>query len=173
MPERCQENPGCTSVRRLHNTVRAVRAQFKHAESEGTANLHYVSELDPYRKAFIEAMDDDFGTPQALATLHDLARLVNRWLAEGRPLSRGTLSTIDAMFRELGGQILGIIPKELDTQGIQRELLQGLMDIILDIRQEYRTAEEWAQADALRDQVEKLGIVVEDRPEGPTWRIET
>jgi len=159
-------------VRRLHNTVRAVRARLKTMIPDGTADLSYIADLDPYRDAFLEAMDDDFGTAKAIAALHDLARVVNRWLAEERPLSRGTLAAIDGMFRELGGNVLGIIPKDLTPPGVEKDLIEGLMDIILSIRREYRVAKEWEQADALRNRLLDLGIAVEDRAEGPTWRLE-
>ncbi|MGC9082205.1 MAG: cysteine--tRNA ligase [Anaerolineae bacterium] len=160
-------------VRRLHNTVRAVRARMKEtAMPEGTADLSYMSDLDPYREAFLAAMDDDFNTPKAMATLHDLARAVNRMLDSGQPVARGTLAAIDQMFSELGGQILGIIPEQLEPPEMRSGLVDGLMDLILSIRQEYRAAKDWARADAIRQRLAELGIIVEDRPEGPTWRIE-
>lgn len=159
-------------VRRLHNTVRAIRAKMKDASLEGTADLSYIADLDPYREAFLEAMDDDFNTPKALAALYDFARAINRLLDSEKPISRGTLATIDQFFRELGGQVLGIIPDELEPPGVAGELLDGLMDIILGIRQEYRAAREWGRADELRSRLAELGIIVEDRPEGPAWRLE-
>jgi len=159
-------------VRRLHNTVRAVRARMKDATLEGTADLSYIADLDPYREAFLGAMDDDFNTPKAIAALHEFSRTVNRLLDSGQPISRGTLAAIDGMFRELGGQVLGIVPDELESPEIRSELLDGLMEIILNVRQEYRMAEEWERADALRERLAGLGVVVEDRPEGSRWRLE-
>jgi cysteinyl-tRNA synthetase len=160
-------------VRRLHNTVRAVRARMKEtAMPEGTADLSYISNLDPYREAFLAAMDDDFNTPKAMATLHELARMVNRMLDSGQPINHGTLAAIDQMFSELGGQILGIIPDQLEPPEVRSGLVDGLMDLILSIRQEYRAAKDWARADAIRQRLAELGIIVEDRPEGPTWRLE-
>jgi cysteinyl-tRNA synthetase len=159
-------------IRRLHNTVRTVRRRLEHLVPEGTADLSYIADLDPYREAFLEAMDDDFNTPRAMAALHDLARQVNRWLDEERPLSRGTLSAVDGVFRELGGQVLGIIPSDLTPKEVESGLVEGLVNLILGIRQECRLERNWAQSDALRDRLAELGIVVEDRPEGPTWRME-
>ncbi|MGQ9521269.1 MAG: cysteine--tRNA ligase [Anaerolineae bacterium] len=160
-------------VRRLHNTVRAVRERMKSTViAEGTADLSYMADLDPYREAFLEAMDDDFNTPKAMATLHELARAVNRMLDSGSPITHGTLAAIDQMFSELGGQILGIIPDQLEPPEMRSELVDGLMQIILDLRQEYRRAKDWARADALRQRLSELGITVEDRPEGSTWRLE-
>jgi cysteinyl-tRNA synthetase len=46
------------------------------------------------------------------------------------------------------------------------------MEIILAVRDSYRAAEKWEEADALREQLAKLGIAVEDRPEGAAWRVE-
>ncbi|MGQ9466176.1 MAG: cysteine--tRNA ligase [Anaerolineae bacterium] len=160
-------------VRRLHNTVRAVRERMKSTViAEGTADLSYMADLDPYREAFLEAMDDDFNTPKAMATLHELARAVNRMLDSGSPITHGTLAAIDQMFSELGGQILGIIPDQLEPPEMRSELVDGLMQIILDLRQEYRRAKDWARADAIRQRLSELGITVEDRPEGSTWRLE-
>jgi cysteinyl-tRNA synthetase len=160
-----------SGVDRLHNTVRAIRERLKSAQPEDTADLSCMAELDPHQRAFVEAMDDDFNTPRALAALHDLAHEVNRWLDADRQLSRGTLSAIDSMFRTLGGEVLGIIPDELSTAGTQGDVLDGIMAIILDVRQRYRAEKNWERADALRDQLTGLGIVVEDRPDGPTWRL--
>ena len=158
-------------IERLHNTVRALRTRIQNAIPAGTADLSYITELDPYREAFIEAMDDDFNTPRAIAVLFDFSKQVNTLLASGQPLGRGTLSAMDSLYRELGGKVLGIIPNDLGDE-ISSEVIEGLMRIILDIRQEYRQAREWERADALRDRLAALGIAVEDRPEGPTWRME-
>lgn len=158
-------------VERLHNTVRALRARIQQATPAGTADLSYITDFDAHRDAFIEAMDDDFNTPRAIAALFDLSKEVNALLASGQPISRGTLAAIDGFYRELGGRVLGIIPDNL-TQEVGSELVEGLMNIILGIRQQYRQARDWEQADVLREQLKELGIIVEDRPEGPTWRME-
>jgi len=160
-------------LQRLHNTVRQVRLRMRQAPmAEGTADLSYMADLEPYRQAFLEAMDDDFNTPRAIAMLHELARAVNKMLDSGHPINRGTLAAIDQMFNELGGQILGIIPEQLEPPEVRSELVDGLIRILLDLRQEYRMARDWARADAIRQRLAELGIIVEDRPEGPTWRLE-
>jgi len=158
-------------VDRLHNTVRALQARAEHAVPSGTADLSYVADIDVYRDAFTEAMNDDFNTPQAIAALFDFNREVNTLLASGQPLSRGTLAVVERLYRELGGQVLGIIPDNL-AQEANSELVSRLMDIILDIRQRYRETKDWERADALRRQLTDLGIVVEDRPDAPIWRVE-
>jgi len=158
-------------VERLLNTVRTLRRRREQAQPAGTAELSEVSALMPYSEQFLAAMDDDFNTPQAIAALFDLNRKVNELLNSGKTLSQGTLAAIDDVYSELGGQILGLVPDDL-ARGGSEELVEGLMDIILDIRSQYREAEAWDRADALRDRLADLGIIVDDRPEGPVWRLE-
>jgi cysteinyl-tRNA synthetase len=159
-------------VQRLQNTVRAVRARITGEEVPAEPSAGFAGALDAHRQAFLAAMDDDFNTPRALAALHELASDANRWLDSGEAVDQGTLRTIDAMFRELGGGVLGVIPEQLTPQGVDSALLDGLMEILLKLRQQYREEKNWAQADALRERLSDMGIVVEDRPEGPTWRLE-
>jgi cysteinyl-tRNA synthetase len=158
-------------VERLHNTVRALRERRGQGQQTGTAELSEVANLMEHSDRFLEAMDDDFNTPQAIAALFDLNRKVNDMLNSGRALSAGTLAAIDDVYRRLGGEILGIIPDDLTGQ-VSGELVKGLMDIILGIREKYREEEKWQQADALRERLARAGIAVEDRPEGTTWRLE-
>jgi cysteinyl-tRNA synthetase len=157
-------------VDRLHNTVRTLRQRITHAMPADTADLSHVTDLMEIGSRFIDAMDDDINTPQAIAALFDFNREVNGLLESGQPVSRGTLAAIDGLYHELGGQVLGIIPEDL-THDVDSDLVAGLMDVILGIRQTYREAEEWEQADALRDKLEEIGIVVEDRPDRATWRM--
>ncbi|MFL7791316.1 MAG: cysteine--tRNA ligase [Anaerolineae bacterium] len=157
-------------IERLHNTVRILRMRMKQAIPAGTADLSHVTDLMGIGNDFMEAMNDDFNTPQALAALFDFAREVNTLLDSNQPLSVGTLAAIDGLFRELGGQVLGIIPDDL-TQDVGSELIEGLMEIVLEVRQRYRETKAWDQADLLRERLSKLGIAVEDRSEGPAWRL--
>jgi len=158
-------------IERLHATVRLVRSRMQDVGPSGTAELSYVNRLMPIARQFMEAMDDDFNTPKALAILFDLNREVNELLNSRKPLSQGTLAAIDGLYRDLGSRVLGIIPEDL-TQDIGGGLVEGLMTIILRIRRRYRETKDWEQADTLRQQLTELGIVVEDRPEGPAWRVE-
>lgn len=158
-------------VERLHNTVRALRQQKEQAEPGGPSQDFEDGELLSYSEQFREAMDDDFNTPQAIAALFDMNRRVNDLLNSGKTLSQGTLTAIDDVYRQLGGQVLGIVPDDL-AQDISGELVEGLVDTILELRARYREEKKWEEADALRERLAELGIAVDDRPEGTTWRLE-
>ena len=152
---------------RLLETVRAVRERLESAE-EGDLDPD-VDALLNYKARFLEAMNDDFNAPKAIGILFDLAREVNRRLNEGSPPSRASLQAIDSLYRDLGGDILGLVPDVLPQQtgaGLEADLIQ----LVIEIRQEARQARDWAQADAIRHRLAELDIALEDGPEGTTWR---
>ena len=157
-------------VERLYKTVRTLRARMRDARPAGTAELSHVTRLMPIATQFVEAMDDDLNTPRAIAALFDLNRQVNELLNSGKTLSQGTLAAIDGLYRDLGGRVLGIISDDV-TPDVGSDLVEGLMDVILAFRRRYRENKDWEQADALRERLNELGIVVEDRPDGPTWWV--
>lgn len=159
-------------VERLHSAVRRVRQRLESIGPAGTADLSYMTDLHTYREQFISAMDDDFNTAGALAVLFDMNRAINRQLNADAPVSRGTLAGIDRLYRELGGQVLGLIPDELGTEQESAGLEASLMQILIDLRDEYRRNGEYSKADAIRDRLTLLGIVLEDQPGGGvSWRF--
>jgi len=118
-------------------------------------------------------MDDDFNAPGALAALYDLTREVNTLLNSGQAVGRAVLEAIDTTYRELGGQVLGIVPDEINAaSGADAERQDGLVRMLIDLRADARAAKDFATADRIRDQLAGLGIVLEDRPDGTIWRVE-
>jgi len=155
-------------LERLHGSVRLVRAQVQ-AAPPGEAGPAVEELLSRYRDQFLEAMDDDFNTAAAIGTLFDLNREVNGMLNAESPPTQGTLTATDALYRELGGDILGIIPEELEelTGGLE----VPLVELLVEVRHKLREAENWELSDAIRGRLGQLGIALEDRPEGTTWRL--
>jgi cysteinyl-tRNA synthetase len=153
---------------RLLGTVRALRERLETA-SEGDLDPDVAALLQSHKERFLEAMDDDFNAPKAVGVLFELAHEVNRRLNEGMPPNQASLRAIDGLYRELGGQILGLVPDMLPQQS-GAGLEGGLMRLLIEIRQEARQDKNWAQADAIRDRLTELGIALEDGPEGTTWR---
>jgi cysteinyl-tRNA synthetase len=158
-------------VDRLHSAVRNIRNLLTTMGPAGTADLSYMDDLDVYRLRFLQAMDDDFNTAGALAALFDLTRDVNTQINSGAPISRGTLAGMDRLYHELGSQVLGLIPDELDAEQVAGDLTPGLMQILIDLRNLYRRNKEFDKADTIRDQLMLLGIVLEDRQDDTVWRL--
>jgi cysteinyl-tRNA synthetase len=120
---------------------------------------------------FTEAMDDDLGTPAAVAAVHEVVREGNSALAAGDDTAvAGALGSVRAM---LG--VLGLDP--LDPRwaggGDDRlvEVTDGLVSLVLEQRQAARARKDYAAADAIRDQLTGLGLQVEDTPQGPRWEL--
>ncbi|MFI0983356.1 cysteine--tRNA ligase [Streptomyces sp. NPDC021093] len=123
--------------------------------------------------AFAEAMDDDLGVPQALAIIHTTVRQGNSALAaDDKEAAIARLAEVRAM---LG--VLGLDPLDAHWAGEsdRGEDLHGVVDtlvrLVLDQRQSARERKDWAAADAIRDQLQQSGLVIEDSPSGPRWTL--
>ncbi len=133
-------------------------------------------ELGVLPAGFVEAMDDDLGVPAALAVLHETVRDGNRVLAgsgdRGTPSVAQLLASVDAML-----DVLGLLPDRAvaDPVGESGEragaALDGLVRAQLDQRAAARAARDFATADAVRDRLADVGVLVTDTPAGPTWSL--
>ncbi|HYN95287.1 MAG TPA: cysteine--tRNA ligase [Pilimelia sp.] len=122
---------------------------------------------------FTEAMDDDLNTSRAVAIIHDLVREGNAALAVGdRDAVAAALATVRGM---LG--VLGLDPLDPQwTDAGRSDDLTRVVDALVALALEQRTAararKDWSAADAVRDQLKKAGVAVEDTPAGPRWTLE-
>jgi cysteinyl-tRNA synthetase len=125
--------------------------------------------------AFVAAMDDDLGTPAAIAVIHDCVREGNRQLADGRSSEEAGryAGTVRAML-----DVLGLDPADPawpSAGGSDDARLSAAVDSLvaglLAERTEARAAKDWARADAIRDTIAAAGIDVEDTPDGPKWSL--
>jgi len=133
-------------------------------------------DVKPLRDKFLAAMDDDFNTAIAIATLFDFVRVVNKYvdqhgLEAKKPAAE--LATLDAMLlvlRELTG-VLGLFlqPPKQSAGGADEGLVAKLMELVIEIRANARKAKDFATADLVRNKLTEAGIVLEDRPDGTGW----
>ena len=144
--------------------VERLRAAVREDDPTNKQTSAVLSDVaDRARADFALAMDDDFGTPQAIATLFDLAREVNRARDQGEGVSEGV-----ATLRELSG-VLGLTLRE--KQKTTQEVT-SLVDLLVAVRGDLRVAKQWAAADRIRHELAALGITLEDGPQGTTWKAE-
>jgi cysteinyl-tRNA synthetase len=155
---------------RLANAVQLVRHAMRTAPA-GSAASGFAAVLEEHKQRFIEAMDDDFNSPVAIGVLHDLTREVNSLINSGEEVGSEILEKIDSVYRELGGDVLGIVPDQIGTEGGEAERLAGVVHLLIEMRNEARQNKNWAQADQIRNHLAELGIVLEDRPDGTIYKL--
>lgn len=126
-----------------------------------------AGEAAAVRDRCIDAMNDDFNTPQVLAVLFDVAHRVNGLLAEPTPPAE-TLIGLDAVLRVLGEGVLGVAPEGARTAD---GLTPRLVEMLLSLRAELRAAKNFALADRIRSELAHAGITVEDHADGSRWRM--
>mgnify|MGYP001089679880 CR=1 FL=1 len=154
---------------RLLTTIRSVRRRLSSA-TEGEASPELLAVIDEGRERFGESMDDDFGTPGAIAALFDMTHALNAMLNAQDALSKGSLQAIDALYCQLAGDVLGLLPEEID-EDLGAGLSKELIELLIDIRAKLRQAKQYALADELRDSLGDMGIELQDSSEGTTWTL--
>ena len=114
-------------------------------------------------------MSDDFNTPQAFAVLFDLPREINRLRQDGDMTQALKLATI---MRSCGA-LLGVLQEGADTflQSRAQQLDVDAIDRLVQARDLARTQKDWQQADELRQQLDDLGVILEDTAKGTQWRM--
>lgn len=120
------------------------------------------------KENFCSAMDDDFNTALAISVLFDLARAINIYL-KGSAFDAETLRQAAGLLKELA-DVLGIVIEE--GTGAENGLTDGLMALIIDIRKQARAKKDFATADAIRDGLARLGVILEDGKAGTTWKLD-
>jgi cysteinyl-tRNA synthetase len=121
---------------------------------------------------FTAALDDDLGTPAAVAAVHEVVRQGNTALAEGDEKAvAGALGSVRAMLGVLG--LDPFDPHWVAACGDDKlaRATDGLVALALEQRQAARARKDYAAADAIRDQLAALGVQVEDTPQGPRWEL--
>lgn len=123
---------------------------------------------EEYEARFRQAMDDDFNTPEAYSVLFELAREVNRLKGEGSAQA----AALAGRLRQLAG-VLGLLTQDPEaffqgSAGADDEVAE--IEALIKARNDARAAKDWPAADAARNRLNELGIVLEDGPQGTSWR---
>ena len=165
----------------------AERLRQAAGDTSGGGSKENGIDVEAYHNRFVEAMDDDFNTAQAVATLFDLARDINRADESGYIVEEArealkelggvlglTLKPVEAapLDIELVLQVAAAVYQELGRSYSPREgqTVEEIIDDLIGTRKELRASKQWQQADMIRDKLIETGIVLEDNPQGTVWK---
>ena len=147
------------SVERLYNTICNLENIIDKAESRETTaeEISYIESLDGFRQKYIEKMDDDFNTADAITVLFELSKHINSNVTASS--SKEAIEKSLSIMRELGGP-LGILQNSTKVE-VDDEIAK-----LVEERQQARKDKNYALADRIRDQLKEMNIVIEDTPDG-------
>ena len=116
-----------------------------------------------------QAICDDFNSPIAIAHLFDAVRIINSVNDEKDTLSAPDLESLKNTFQTFLVEILGLKPENVAKSGQADDTLKGVMQLVLDLRQQARSQKDFATSDKIRDDLAALNIAVKDSKEGASW----
>ncbi len=156
---------------RISEAVLAVRKALTTAP-EGDIHEEIQTQLSSLKTHFEEAMNDDLNTSVALSVLFDQVRLTNTLLAKGQ-VTQATLKAIDDQFTLLGGDVLGIVKSDYGQASSRANdnLLDKLVTLLLEQRQNARKAKDFAASDMIRDKLAEAGVKIKDTANGTDWSL--
>ncbi len=154
---------------KITEAVKAVRKRVGDAP-DGNADADVLDMLEELKQKFEKAMNDDLNTSVALSVMFELVRLADKLVEKGGT-TRATLEAVNTSFTRLGGDVLGLVLNNYpQAGGIDDARMDEVMKILIEQRATARKDKNFAQADAIRDQLAEAGVILEDKPGVTTWR---
>jgi len=165
-------NEAEAALERLYITLKRANDLRKDGEGE---DKQLAASVETFKERWINTMCDDFNTADALGSLFELTRAINRSLD-----TVGWTTTIETALEEINhfGKTLGILEYQPDEylQGLKLEktssgITEEEIEELIEERISARKEKNWARADEIRDELDEKGIVLEDKAQGTVWRV--
>ena len=150
-----------SAYKRLEGVYNRLEAVAKSGNQEPR---ELISAIDKCNSEFLEAMNDDFNTREAIAVLFQFSRFVNGFELE--VLTKAIQEKILDLFSRLGGEVLGLFSSvEIDSD------FEAKIENLIIQRNNARAAKDWEKSDLIRDELKSIGIEIEDTSEGTIWKL--
>jgi cysteinyl-tRNA synthetase len=153
----------CAKLKKGLKLIKGLEINSKAQVSEKISALLLSACESCYQK-----MNDDFNTPETIASLFEILGLVQKLIHAGEAISLETLNTVRSTYRGFLVDVLGI----KDETRSKDLLLPEVMDILMDIRQQARMDKNFAVSDQIRDRLSAVGIQVKDNKENATYEFD-
>jgi cysteinyl-tRNA synthetase len=166
---------------RIYRTLQRIIDLLATDGDGKTSSENASNSPESFFDQFCEMMDDDLNTAGALGLVFEKVREMNRLMDpdDGEAVSKETLGRLkndrDQLLR--AGEILGLFqenPADFFEQLAKpsAEVNTAEIDALVEKRSQARAAKDWAASDAIRDQLKEMGVILEDGPQGTTWRLD-
>lgn len=144
---------------RLMNGVRILEELTPSSDSDYNVN--------EWRKKLYDQLNDDLSTPQVIATLFEAVKKINEIAANRVKISEKDLEILKTTFKLFVFEILGFVSEKTENN----HTLDGIMDLVLEIRNTAKQNKDWDTADKIRKQLKESGVEIMDDKNGSTYRI--
>ena len=164
---------GLMAAEKGYKRLMEAYKHLKKLETKGLSDEPEINQniLDLINAAYAD-MDDDFNTPRALSQLFALVPMINSFVdgkMEINTVSKTTLLSLKEAFDDFLNNILAL-KNDLEN-GSGATMVDGLMELIIDIRQSARENKDWTTSDTIRDKMNELNIDLKDGAEGTGWTL--
>ncbi len=152
--------------------TKAVIEVRKRADSasQGELDSEIAGQIGQLKEKFEMAMNDDMNTSVALSVVFELVKMANELLQLDN-VTAETFTAVDDLFGKLGGDVLGVVKDQYpQAGGGDEKVVDELVGILIQQRSEARGRKDFTAGDAIRDKLDEIGIVLEDKPGETIWR---
>ncbi len=177
-----------SAILRLHNTKKRMEEVNQGGNLRGYPSMHFNKKVDELKEKFIEVMDDDFNSAQAMAVLFELSGEINKFIDEVGT-DKSTLNNAYQTFMDLS-DIFGILEKgkeenyeevfpqlvlSVKNEGwnieTKNKTAEEIINTIILLRNKARQEKNWKFADEIRGTLKELNIIIEDAPDKTTFKL--
>jgi cysteinyl-tRNA synthetase len=144
---------------RLMNGVKSVEGLKPSLESD--------YDIAEWKDKLYGQLNDDLSTPQVIATLFDAVKWINEIVAGRSKIAKEDLKILKTTFKIFVFEILGFVHEKSSNN----QTLDGVMDLVLEIRNTAKSNKDWETADKIRNQLNELGIEIMDGKDGSSFKI--
>jgi cysteinyl-tRNA synthetase len=149
------------NVERLKSALRPASPSASGLNTE--SEMYLTIAANSATTNFTEAMDNDFNTAGAIASLFELSKVINT--ARDNGATKGDLIFVQGVFKKLAS-VLGLKLEEKQGSGGA----EAFINLLIEVRAEVRKQKLWALSDQIRDKLKELNVTIEDSKDGTTWR---
>lgn len=148
-----------SAVDRVYTCIENLEFLLDNA-AEGNEDITIITKLEQCKTKFIDAMDDDLNTADALAAIFDIVYIANTEI--NQKSVKSVVQKALSLIRELG-EVLGLFGK--DT----KKSIDAEIEELIEQRTQARAEKNWAKADEIRDKLKEMNIILKDTPQGVQW----